>query len=198
MTKEEFSDLVTSIWEGGEVTSQRKPDPREIWLLADAAMGELIYNDFKETSNIDGRFFTSEVLNVNLNTERNKKYITLTSAPLLSPKGNAVVLISPVQDDTDQFIMITPIRNFFKRGRERVDNKTYFWLENKTVFFDNLPLEYSKLLSRSVKAIADLASNETIPIAEHILNSVLDIVLQKVGIQKKVADKAVNIYKDGA
>lgn len=201
MTKTEFSDIIISIWEGGETTSQRKPDPREIWILADAAMSELIYLDNKEKPNseIDGRFFTAEILNVVFNAVRHKKYITLTSPPLIGAGGSAIILISPVQDDSKQFIMASLVENFLTNGLE-VDrlSDVSFSLENNTVFFDKLPSQYSQVLVRSVKAISGLGEDETIPIAEHLMNSVFDSVLQKIGIQKQQAEKIVNIYKDGA
>ena len=199
MTKLELSDLIISIWEGGETTSQRKPDPREIWLLADAAMSELIYLDFRQNKAVDGRFFTSETFTVNFNSTRNKKYITLSSAPLISPDGSALLLISSVQNDKNQFIMATPVEGFLTDGLEVGNlNDTSFVIENTTVFFEKLPNELSEVLVKIVKAISGLSETATIPIADHLMNKVLDIVLQKIGIQKQVADKVVNIYKDGA
>jgi len=201
MTRSEFSDLVISIWEGGEVTSQRKPDPREVWLLMDAAMSQLIYEDYKQLKNteIDGRYFSpAEILPVEFNAVRNNKFTTLTSAPLVSPQGSAIILINPVQDDNKQFIMATAAEGWLTDGLEvgNLHNDVSFVLENKIVFYEDMPPQYTQVLVRSVKAISGLDENATIPVGDHLLNSILDIVLQKMGIQEQQAEKVVNIYKD--
>ena len=190
-TKKTLAELTVSIIEGGKVTSQKIPDLREVYVVIEGAVPQLIHADIKENMEVDGRFFSPALtLSVLTDTARNKKYTTLPTNPILSPQGNALILINPIQNDSDQFLMATLAESWLTKGLEVGDLKvTSFHLENKTVFYENIPPQYTQVLVRMVSSIADLGEDTVIPLPDHLQPLLLQMVLQVFGIQQQAIDK---------
>lgn len=182
MTRKAFGELCISILEKGYVTSDKRPDIREVWVAMDIIRQSEINRMLMSDEGLGSEWITTyPEVNVLTDTVRNLKYSNLP-AGILSTNGNGVWQVSPTQNESIHLIQVSSGDEFIYDNLPagKLLGRPKYWREGAKLFYKNNP--YPKVLIKMIPVMADVPDNFPIPFPDY--EYAMDKLLQWFGFQQ--------------
>lgn len=186
MTVGDFHELAVGLWQAGNINSLKRPDFRQVDLLAEIARNGIISEYLSANADLLDEFYTPFVVSVSFDSARNKKYSNLPSNT--TDLRESLIMISSVQNESEQFIHQGSGDEWLFKGldAETAEGQSMYRIEGRKVWYKNIPAEFTDVLIRMVADIKGLPDTAVFPVPNMFEARVLDYVLSKLQIQETV------------
>ena len=193
LTKNELSELVRDLMEGGDPTREGKFHDTIIWKLADVVLGGLIQEAMWKDPDtngydINGSFLTTFVLPVKEDTVRGEMYSELEHSVItlkdnrglhrVSEKGNIDFAFDQVPNGSHDV--------FRSLEAHHLDPRTEFYQEGNNIYFRNLGLAVEEVLVKQISAITGLDEDDPIAIPATMEDMFIQRIIDRLTIQQQV------------
>lgn len=161
ITKRQISELLINIKSGGETSSESKFDEREIWVITEMVVNNLIAQYFAATKEILGGFLLPfEDVPIEFNEKRNEYFSKLPARQLLIDGDGGIQQVSPMEDQQLVYIKrkhgaLSTYRNL-EAGN--LLGRTSYYPEGDKIFYVALPKIMQKDGTVLIKQIASVES----------------------------------------
>jgi len=184
----EFHELAVSLWQAGNTNSLKRPDFREVDILADIARNGAMGRYLESHHDLMAEFYSPFYVKTKFDPIRSKWYLNLPAG--FVKLRESFIIISPVQNDSVQFIHTLSGDEWLFKGldAENMEGQTSYKVENKKVIFKGLESQYhnSEVLVKMIANISNLSDTDTFPVPQMFEQEILDYVLSKLQIQETV------------
>jgi len=185
-TKKQIAEQALRIISGGTPTVDSEVDIREIMLLLDQVRDQRVRIDALQGRKIGDYNISSDYLSyyedVDINTDTAKKarYITLPAAVIDLPDEMGVYSISPMQNQEINFIRVPSMAMPLYRGKQSFNTEatTYYWLIGNRVYFKNTDPTLEKVLVAMVASSKDIAESADFPVPPDVEAELIELVIQ--------------------
>ncbi len=196
ITKEKIADQVIKAPQGGEITSFRKLDPREVYEAIEKARNALMQGILDQGGILDGEFVTQyKHIAVQDDAVTYQKYSILPTRLVSFSDKEGIQQVSPMKNQAESFIRVSSgfqaIYGNLEAGK--LNNKVGYYPERVKVGTDqslriyytncHLMANYPDVMIKMIASTYDFDDNEALPIPAAYEQQLVSMVFSELGIQ---------------
>lgn len=203
LTKEKIARQVIHLNSGGAITGERNRfDVRYIMSFIEPALNYLIQKYFFTSRNEDSYQIPDEFITsfyevpILLDNSRKLYYSDLPGSIISLPDDRGLRHVSPMEDETDQFIRMPAGATGAWSKLEACDleGEKGYWLEGRKIYYHNLPYQFKTdgvLLIKMIQSVNDLEEDEDIPMPGSMELELIETV-RRLLMEKNQPEGVVN------
>jgi hypothetical protein len=189
-TKKQIAEQALRILSGGTPHVDREIDIREIMLYLDQLRDNRCridaLNGIKQgIYDISSDYLTQyENVDIQTDTTRNQRYITLPASVIDLPNEMGVYQITSMQNPEVAFYRIPSLSAPLYRGKPaiNIDVNTYYWTVGQKAWFKNIDKMVDKLFVTLVASSKDIAENANYPVPPDVEAELLELLVKAFSI----------------
>lgn len=196
ITKRKIAARVLTQKAGGQVSSLRKIDPREVYEHIETVRNLMMEKSIRESGHLDGEFVsTFRKIPVLHDTELNEKYSILPTRLISFSDFDGIRQVSAMKKQSTAFVKLENGSDGVYSGLEAYllhGNAGYYTERTKTgndtsirIVYRHLPSDYDKVLIKMVASVYDFDEDEALPIPAAHEEELFQLVNQAFNEQEK-------------
>ena len=194
ITKEKIAQEVITASKGGQITSYRKLDPREVYEVIEKARNALMQGVLDSGGVLDGEFITQfknvPILN---DMSTHQKYSIVPTRLVSFSDRESIQQVSSMKNQRDPFIRIYngALGTYGSLEAGKISGKVGYYIERVKVgtdqslriYYVNCPFQYKDVMIKMIASTYDFDEDEALPIPAGFEQQLVAMVYQELGIQ---------------
>lgn len=192
ITKEKIAQEVITASKGGQITSYRKLDPREVYEVIEKARNALMQGVLDSGGVLDGEFITQfknvPILN---DMSTHQKYSIVPTRLVSFSDRESIQQVSSMKNQRDPFVRIHNLGMFGRLEAGAISGRVGYYPERVKIgtdqsiriYYENCPFQYKDVMIKMIASTYDFDEDEALPIPAGFEQQLVAMVYQELGIQ---------------